>query len=343
VENCTENIFQKTYANIVIYIAYFTTDNFVLKSLLRTLDGLFSKADDWILSDKSKSIMIGLTVDDPLTIESESDVEDNRVRLLRDKIGNIIDNAESVVAKYTLPFLDSNIQDSEYMEDIDDKDIDADSYMKSVNALLRIHSVIGQILSGRSGTYESELVLSCILKMVQASGRYATLNHAIAALLVYDKDSALSDIVNVYETDKLSSDEKYKKVMRIFAFWSVYLSQAGLARYLSQDHSIRALEKLVEDYERDEIDGFIPFNFSSVLIIAKLYNTGVLDKPAIENILRKYGNNSSLRYLIRVAVHIYSYYMPLSIQDKQWIVDNLKIPMKRIEIQKLKAVTGEKN
>ena len=134
-------------------------------------------------------------------------------------------------------------------------------------------------------------------------------------------------------------DEKYQKVMRIFAFWSVYMSQAGLARYLSQPHSIRALEKLANEYEKDEDahGGFIPFNFTSVLLIAKLYSEGRLDKPAIEAAIEKYGEHSSLLAIIRVTVHIYSYYMPMNIQDKQWISTNLKIPMRRIEIQRQKA------
>ena len=128
--------------------------------------------------------------------------------------------------------------------------------------------------------------------------------------------------------------------MRIFAFWSVYMSQAGLARYLSQAHSIRALEKLSEKMESEEArsgDGFIPFNFTSVLLVARLYSDGKLDKVGIEAAIQKYGEHSSLLGLIRVAVHIYSYYMPMSIQDKQWISSTLKIPLRRIEIQRQKA------
>ncbi|OWW01914.1 hypothetical protein ATY81_23505 [Rhizobium sp. R72] len=339
VENCTKNIFQKTFANIVIYIAYFNDDNFVISSLLSTLDMLFSKADDWVLSDKSKSMIVGLSTGDKLTIEARADVEENRVTLLKEKIADIIENAEDVVARYTLPFLDAHIADSEFVDEISRQEIDGDSYMKSVNALLRIHSVLGQILSGRSGTYGADVVLDCITRMVKASGRYASLNHAIAALLMYDKEGSLADIEKSFKNEKLTVDEKYQKVMRIFAFWSVYMSQAGLARYLSQPHSIRALDKLAQLHEADEVrpGEFIPFNFTSVLLIARLYSDGKLDKPAIEAAIERFGEHSSLLALMRVAVHIYSYYMPMTIQDKQWVSKNLKIPMNRIEVQRNKA------
>jgi TIR domain-containing protein len=331
---CSRNIFQKKFANIIIYVAYFTEDNLVIKKLMVTLDKLFSKADDWILSDKSKSIVLGLATGDNLSVSAQANVDENRTKLLHDKVVSILDNAEEVVAKYTLPFLDAQIDDSEAIEEIDRESIDSDSYIKSVNALLRIHSVVGQILSGRSGTYGKDLVLTCITKMVQASGRYASLNHAIAALLIYDKEGAIADVEKAISNDSLTSDQKYRKVMRIFAFWSVFLSQNGLARYLSQNHSIRALELLAEEYESETPeDGHIPYNFTSVLLIARLYNTGKVDKSEIENAIKKYGESSSVIAILRATLHIYSYYMPLNIQDKQWISKNLNLPLKRLELQ----------
>lgn len=161
---------------------------------------------------------------------------------------------------------------------------------------------------------------------------------------MYDKEGALTEVDKSFKNEKLTVDEKYQKVMRIFAFWSVYMSQAGLARYLSQPHSIRALEKLAEKFEGKDVqqDGFIPFNFTSVLLIARLYSDGKLDKPAIEAAIQHYGEHSSLLALIRVAVHIYSYYMPMTIQDKQWVSKNLRIPMNRIEVQRQKAVLGKR-
>lgn len=341
IEACSQNIFQKKFANIIIYIAYFTEDNLVIRGLMNTLDKLFSKAEDWILSDKSKAIILGLPAGDNMSISAGASVDENRTRLLKDKVIDILDSAEEVVAKYTLPFLDSKIDDSEPMEQIDRDDFNGDSYIKSVNALLRIHSVIGQILTGRSGTYGADLVLTCITKMVQASGRYASLNHAIAAVLIYDKPSALLEVEKAVKGEGLTPDEKYRKVMRIFAFWSVFLSQNGLARYLSQDHSIRALSKLAAEYETDvPPDGHIPYNFTSVLLIARLYNSGKIDKEAIEDAIAKYGENSSILAILRVTFHIYSYYMPMSIQDKQWVSQRLGLPLTQIEMQRNRAATG---
>ncbi len=341
VDECTSKIFQKKYANIVIYIAYFSADNFVLESLLATLDGLFSRATDWHLSDDIRAIMLGFDADDPLMIESKSDVAENRLALIKEKIHDILKDAENVVAKYTLPFLNSQIGDSTQIVSMEVTELDADSYMRSVNALLRTHSVIGQILSSRSGTYSSSLVLSCIVKMVEASGRYASLNHAIATVLIHDREQSLKEVERATSDGKKSIDDLYEKTTKIFAFWSVYISQAGLARYLSQEHSIRALTKLALQYEdgaSKTLQGNIPYNFTSVLVIAKLYHTGVVDRDEIEGILRKYGENSSIIAMLRVVFHIYAYYMPMDYRDKQWLAQKLQMQLRKMEVQRLKAL-----
>lgn len=343
IQHCTANIFQRKFANIVIFVAYFSTDKFVLESLLQTLDGLFSKASEWVISDDTRDLMIGLMQNDQLQIESSSDKTENRLRLLQERIADIINDADNVVARYTLPFLHARIGDSSN-EDAVDVSISQDSYIKSVNALLRTHSVIGQILGARSGTFSTQLVLDCITRMVKASGRYVSLNHAIAAVLIFDRKDSEKELDKTISDEKLTPEEKYEKVTRIFAFWSVYLSHAGLARYLSQDHSIRALDRLSAEYEKDEtktIGGNVPFNFTFVRTVARLYNTGKIDKNEIEGIVQRYGASSSLISLLRVVFHMYSYYMPFPIGDKQWLSKKLQMPLQRIEVQHLKAVTAK--
>jgi hypothetical protein len=176
--------------------------------------------------------------------------------------------------------------------------------------------------------------------MVQASGRYIALNHAISAVLVADKKKSIDEVDRAYDNQTLTGEEKWEKVERIFSFWSVFLSQAGLALYLSHDHAIRALKMLVGRYEGAEQykAGHVPFNFTSVLVIASLYRNGVLDRDLIEKTIEKYGEKSALVPILRIAVHFYSYYMPLNIQDKQWLGAKLHMPVKRIEAQRRQAV-----
>jgi len=99
--------------------------------------------------------------------------------------------------------------------------------------------------------------------MVKASGRYVSLNHAIAAVLIYDKEKSVEEVGRAMRGDHLTPEEKYEKVTRIFAFWSVYLAHAGLARYLNQEHSIRALAILSDKHESEDTitaGGNVPFN-----------------------------------------------------------------------------------
>jgi len=337
---CTKNIFRKQYANMIVFMSYFSQDNAILSALLDILDGLFSGAISWELSDSQKTIMLGLSGNDGLAIQSGSDVSESRNSILRQRVLDIIDDAEGVVARYTLPFLNAEIDDSEYIVAMDTQSFGADSYMKSMNALMRIHSVIGQILASRSGTFDSKTLVDCITRMVRASGRYVALNHAIAAVLVYDKQKGLVEVDRAFDNARMSREEKFDKVERIFSFWSVYISQAGLARYLSQDHAIRALRILAGKFENaDDYHGRnIPFNFTSVFIIASLYSTGTLDRDMFEAAIEKYGDKSALLSILRVAVHFYSYYMPLSIQDKQWLGNKLGMPLQKLEVQRRKAV-----
>lgn len=339
VTKATQNIYLKKYANIVIFLGYHSDDNLVIEKLMDTVDGLFSKTNEWRLSDASRELMLGITPTDLKYIPESIDVEDRRIALLREKVDDIINNAEVVVAKYTLPFIHTRIQDSSRDAGIDPAilEIDNDAYMQSVNALFRAHSVIGHILGARAGTYSAQLILDCVTRMVQASGRYAALNHAIATILTFEKARSINDIKDALSVDEKKAEERYNKIKRIFSFWCVYMSQAGLARYLCQEHTIRALNRLVDQYEAEKIGDHIPFNFTSVQIISKLYKTGKIDHNYIETILDKYGEKSALVALLRVAYHIYAYYMPLSIQDKQWLSSKLSIPMKKIEAQRLKS------
>lgn len=342
IESSSRKVFQKKHANIVIYLAYFTDDSLVLLELMKLLDQLFSKAEDWRLSDKSSSIILGLGSGDGLAISSSSEVDKHRADLMKDQVGDILEDAETVVAKYTLPFLAPQMEGANFQDVAQGEDLNGDSYIKSVNALMRTHSVIGQILNSRSGTYSADLVVNCIEKMVHASGRYAFLNHAIATLMIYEPALAIESADTVLRTEGLTDDAKYKKVMRIFAFWSVFLSQTGLARYLAQDHSIRALQRLADQHEDTASDeGHVPYNFTSVLLISRLYSSGAIDKEGIEAALKKYGANSSLFAVFRATVHIYSYYMPMTVQDKQWLSIKLGIPIRALEMQKLKAIRNK--
>ena len=180
-------------------------------------------------------------------------------------------------------------------------------------------------------------MLDCITRMVKASGRYVYLNHAIVTVVMHDSETAVQLLSD--DGDKVY----YEKLVRIFSFWSVYLSHAGLARYLSKEHSIRALERLTEEYDTDKNKtdrNNVPFNFTIVTLIAKLYNSGSIDHAGIDAVVKKYGRHSSIVQLLRTAIYIYSYYMPLEIEDKQWISNKLGIPLQRLEVVGMRKAIG---
>ena len=345
VQQAARRIHHKKSANMLIYVAYFTDDEAVLQWLQSALDMIFAKAPTWKLSDSTRSVMLGIAKSDNLTVSSleQSQAEKNRVALLKESVVNILQNAEQVVARYTVPFISTQIgdetPDDDDLSSLDADDLDVDSYMRNVNALLRIHSVMGHILSTRPGTYNRPVLENTLKAMVRASGRYASLNHSIAALLLYGDEDSIKSINALDEIHGKTFEEKYKKIMSIFGFWSVYLSQVGLARYLSNKHVIRALHSIVVSEERAPIpkgnNEPRPFNYSSVYVVAKLNDEGRLDRKAIEDCIKFYGKDSALFAILRTVVHMYSFYLPMSIEDKQWVAQRLGMSVSGIETQQL--------
>jgi len=75
--------------------------------------------------------------------------------------------------------------------------------------------------------------------------------------------------------------------------------------------------------------------------VANLYNSAGIDRNEIDAVIQKYGENSSIVALLRVVIHMYAYYMPLDIEDKQWVSQKLRMPLRKIEMQRLKAITAD--
>jgi hypothetical protein len=69
--------------------------------------------------------------------------------------------------------------------------------------------------------------------------------------------------------------------------------------------------------------------------VANLYNSGGIDRNEIDAVIQKYGENSSIVALLRVVIHMYAYYMPLDIEDKRWVSQKLRMPLRKIEMQRL--------
>lgn len=335
VDDLALEIFNKKSANILIYISYFTSDNHLVESILSIVDSLFDKAKDWSLSDKSRNLISGLYPREIESIQSKTDISEDRNDLVDNAASDLVREAEKVVAQYGLPFLNPKIGDADYVGDFDAEKFDADSYLRSVNALLRTHSIIGQILGARAGTYPAKQIMNCIEKMVAASGRFVALNHAIATVMLKDVDKTLGDIQGTFILDDVNKNDMLKKIIRIFGFWSVYIAQAGLARYLRQDHNVRALGRLADIHESEisTNDNPTPFNYTSVYLIAKFYCEEDFDKKEVQEKLKIYGENSGIWSILRAVINLYSYYLPLDIGKKQWLSTTFHMKLQRLQLQ----------
>jgi len=323
VDRCASHIFSKKFASLSIFLSYFSKDESMIKALLGVVDRLFIHTTEWKISDDKRAIILGLKGSISL-ISNENNVGVARDAILRDAVESITENEEKMVAQYTLPFCVKDINDIEYIQpsEIDSK-IDVDSYMSNVNAMYRVHSVIGQILTNRAGTYSAKTVIEAIEKMIKSGGRFANANLAIAGILLDDEEGSIPEIQRAFPKDTISPKERYKKVYNIFSFWSVYIAQAGIGRHLAQDHCIRALDRLIERYEPNEDKS--SYNFSSVRFFANVWRTRNIDRKELDQLKQKYGEESSIFDLIRKGVYFFTYYMPVGFDEKQSLANQLKM------------------
>ena len=208
--------------------------------------------------------------------------------------------------------------------------VSRDSYQKHVNALIRLHSVMGHILQARSGTYTAERVVETIDAMIRASGRYADLNQSMALLIQHEDENAIADIKALEIAGVSTFEAKQERLIRLFGFWSIYMSQAGLARYLAGEHTVRALKRMALEREIEAQNSEKAFNFSSCYIVASLISNNVLDEAFLDLAIKKFGEHSALMAFVRAAVFNHSHYLNLKIRDRQRIEKKLNFRSKKL-------------
>lgn len=328
-----ENVHLKVYANILIYVAYFANDETVLEDLCIQTEEFFSKASRWTISDDRRSLMLNIQSIDRLNTSSEhASVLEKRMEAVKANVSDILDEAEESVSCYTTPGLGFQVPDDPMpvVPDGSSLTVSRDSYQKHVNALIRLHSVMGHILQARSGTYTASRVVETIDAMVRASGRYADLNQSVALLIQHGDEDAIAEIGTLDITGGSSFEAKQERLIRLFGFWSVYMSQAGLARYLTGEHTVRALKQMALEREIHAENAEKAFNFSSCYIVASLLSNNQFDEEFVDLAIKKFGEHSALMAFVRAAVFNQSHYLALSARDRQRIENKLHFRSKKL-------------
>ena len=322
VKVCIENIHQRLYANIILFCSYFLSDNRLIGALVNCLDSKFSEVEDWKLNRVSQKSMNSSKEVLHLT-QKPSDASEARIKALQEENRDIIRNSEKVVESYLHPF---SIGQSR-MDDIEE----SASFMGQVNSLFRIQSILSQVLSTRSGTFKRDTVILTVDAMIKASGRFCRLNLSVAEQIIADPDGWILGVKEAFPNDDLTTEARSNKLLKIFSFWSVVLSQGGVARLLREPHSIAALKILHKEHELGpdntlaEDEGF---NFSSVLCVAELWSSGKIDKEKIQNLVTLYGKESSFTEMLRFSLFVFSHYNSIDPTTRQWLSSSMNIHLK---------------
>jgi hypothetical protein len=66
---------------------------------------------------------------------------------------------------------------------------------------------------------------------------------------------------------------------------------------------LEILADINEGPETKTENGNVPFNFTFVGTVARLYNSGRIDKREIDEVIQKYGENSAIPNLLRFVIH----------------------------------------
>ncbi len=319
---CISKIHQKLYANILLFCSYFLADNRLIAALIDCLDTKFEDVGDWKLDYKSQKSM-NLSKEVLRLTQNDSDANEARIKALQEENQDIIQNSEKMVEAYLHPF---SLNQSR-LDDIEE----TDTFMGQVNSLFRIQSILSQVLSTRSGTFRKDTVILTVEAMVKAAGRFSRLNLSVAEQIIADPDGWILGVREAFPNDDLSTAERSKKLLKIFSFWSVMLSQGGVARLLKEPHAVAALKILHKENELDS-DGNLtsdkPFNFSTILCVAELWSSGKIDKVKIEKFTTEYGKDSPFTEMLRFSLFIFSHYNSIDTQTRQWLNSAMNINLK---------------
>lgn len=319
---CIGKVHQRLHANIILFCSYFLSDNRLLEALINCLDGKFSDADEWKLNNSAQKSM-NLSKEVLRLTQEPSDASEARIKALQNENQDIIKNSEKMVESYLHPYSFNQNR----LDDIEE----TASFMGQVNSLFRIQSILSQALSTRSGTFKRDTVVLTVESMVKASGRFCRTNLAVAEQIIADPDEWILNVRESFPNDDLSTEERSNKILKIFSFWSIMLSQGGMARLLREPHAIAALRILHKEHELD-VDGNLSsdeaFNFSSILCVAEMWSSGTVDKEKIEKFIAQYGKTSSFTEMLRFSIFVFSHYNPIDVKTRQWMSQTLRIQLK---------------
>lgn len=335
VKLCLGKVRYRAGANILIYCIYFSDDVEILDQLISQLDQKFSKSKRWKLCDDD---IIAVTLEKSL-IEGLSFSEDVRKERLK-TISSDVTSSANFDANTAADLVGAY---SSSLSSVLSNDDTADgTFLGELNSLFRLQSIVGTALNTRRGTFPGNVITRCVDSVVKSTGRFGNVNLAIANSIVSDLNSAIDIAKESFPYDEYDFLEKgstqmdrqvdlfaadnVSRMVKMYGEWTILTTNCGTGRILSHDSSLMGLEVLKDTCDDDTV-----INYKAIHAVSQLYNKNSIDRKYLTDFLKDHDRNSLAFNIVGLGVYMYSRFMPISTENKNWISSKFGISMKAIQ------------
>lgn len=347
ISTCIENVRYRSYANILLYSLYFSNDVYVLDKLTSVLDQKFSEIKDWKLS-KDEEIYTSISKDIFESLKVSEDFRNTRLESIQKNYSEYKLPDKEGAEAYISPF--SNLSSTVIVSIEDDQ---PGTFIGDMNSLFRMQSIICNAINTRQGTFKREIILKCVDSLIKSAGRFAHSNLNISRKLLGNMDVAIKSAGDKFPEDDFSYlkdhgamlarqkaafvSAKIQDEINFHSRWSIISSQGVLGRVLSQNNTNIALKELYEK-EVESIEETTEFNYNYLMAygVSSLWNSGKIDREFYDDVLEKHGDIGFVRDVLSFSIFIFSKYMPISVQDRQWLSTKLHMKLQSFRVRQRK-------
>ena len=349
ISECIKNVRYRSYANILLYSLFFSNDVDVLEKLVAVLDQKFNHIKKWKLS-KDEEVYVSINRDIFESLEVADNFRNTRLESLQKDYSDYQLRGSDKAEGYISPF--STLSNTLIVSIDDDK---PGTFIGDMNSLFRMQSIIGNAINTRQGTFKRDIILKCVNSLIRSSGRFAHENLNQTRKLLGNLDKAIEQTSNKFPKEDFEyleeGSEQYTRQKSSFISakiqdeinfhgrWAIISSQGVLGRVLSQNNTNIALQELYqkevkESKKRDDFN----YNYLMAYGISSLWQSGKINREFYDTVLEKHGDIGFVRDVLSFSIFVFSRYMPISVKDRQWLSNKLRMKLQSFRYRQRKLL-----
>lgn len=309
ISNLCKKLYQTDFANIFMFLTYFSNDDFIIEQLLLNARDLFKEF---------KPCELGKDVDVINSLVSELP----KIYLKNQSIDQVRNNENELIDEYENTKRDLYTDDSfDKLNEIDEVDSSEIDIISQLNSCFKLIEIIGQVTKNNEGSLKGpikdQLIKETYLVALRTLNFFFTILNENTDYVVNQITEVLSDQhVDFEKIEKISKNILFGLCSQVSNMFFKKISDSiGSAKFLPKF-------KIVED----------ELNFSSIKLInflIRLDHTSSFPQRELQTTKEKLESHMFSFHILRrmVVNHIQRY--PVSYKEKQQICEFLGIPIER--------------